>query len=151
MSEVMQMYRDLIEENRSLSGEFNVEDMMSRQRAENSIQQREAEASGERRGGLSSAERRNMAMDQSRGMGELEGNANRSKLEFERGLLSDMGNAIGGASGMAGEEGRFLNAARSNEIDVWRTQTDYPLRLAEITSRAEANRASAMAQLAALV
>jgi len=151
MSEVMQMYRDLISQNRELAGEFDVEDLVNKQRAENSLQMNEATQAGARSGGLSAAERRNLMMDQGRNISETRGAGDRSRLEFERGLLQDMTGAIGGASGLAGTEGNFLNQARQNEIDVWKTQTDYPLRLAEINSRAESNRASALAQLAALV
>jgi len=150
MKEVQQMYRDLIEQNRALAGEYDVEDLMSKQRAEHSIQQREAEAMGERSGGLSAAERRNMAMDQSRGMAETRGGAERGKLEFERGLLQDLTGGIGGASGLAGEEGQFLNQARRNEQDLYKYMRDYPLRQAEIQARIQNSQMGALAQLAAL-
>ncbi len=144
------MYRDLIASNRELSGEFDVEDLLGKQRAEHSIQQREAEATGERRGGLSAAERRNLSMDQSRSMAETRGGAERGKLEFERGLLSDLGGAIGGAGTLAGTEGDFLNRARQNEQDLYKYLKDYPLRQAEIAASIRSSEMGALAQLAAL-
>jgi hypothetical protein len=127
MKEVMQMYRDLINQNRELAGKYDVEDLANKQRAEGSIALREAEAAAGRTGGMSSAERRNILSDQYRKMGEVRGAGERSKLEFERGLLSDLTGAIGGATGLAGTEGDFLNRARQNEIDVWRAGNQYGL------------------------
>jgi hypothetical protein len=150
MKEVMDMYRDLIAQNRDLAGEFDVEDLIGKQRAEHSIQQREAEATGERRGGLSAAERRNMAMDQSRSIAETRGGAERGKLDFEAGLLRDLGGAISGAGTLAGTEGDFLNRARANEQDLYKFLKDYPLREREIAGRTRVAEMGALAQLAAL-
>jgi hypothetical protein len=150
MKEVMDMYRDLMARNQELSGEFDVEDLLGKQRAEHSIQQKEAEAAGERTGGLSAAERRNMAMDQSRSMAETRGGAERGKLDFEAGLLRDLGGAISGAGTLAGTEGDFLNRARSNEQDLFKYLKDYPLRQAEIAASIRNSEMGALAQLAAL-
>lgn len=145
------MYKDLMDRNRSLAGEYDVDDIMSKARAEGSIAMREAEAGAARSGGMSSAERRNLMDDQGRRMSGLTGDTERSKLDFEAGLLRDLGGAIGGASGLAGEEGRFLNAARRNEQDFTKTMMEYPLRVAEMQNNSMNARLSAMASLAGLV
>lgn len=151
MSDVMQMYRDLVAQNRDLAGEYNVEDLINKQRAEGSIQMREAEAMAGRGGGMSSAERRNIMMDQGRNIAETRGGAERGRLEFERGLLGDLTGVLSGAGGLAGTQADFLNRARANDIDVWRTMVDYPLRLAQIQAQSNAANAGALGQLAGLV
>jgi len=151
MKEVMDMYRDLIQQNRDLAGQYNVDDILNRARAEGSIAMREAEAQAQRGGGMSSAERRNLMSDQYRTQAGLTGDTERQRLEFERGLLADLGGAISGAGGLAGTQGDFLNQAQRNQMDFSRAMMEYPLRVADMQNNAMNARISAMASLSGLI
>lgn len=151
MSELMDRYRELFDMNRELADNYDVEDLINKQRAENSISMREAEAQGARSGGLSSAERRNLMMDQGRAMGEIRGAGERSKLEFERGLLQDLTGALSGGTGLASAESSFLNTARSNEIDLYEAMNRYDIERSKLALDASMRDMDFITSLAGLV